>query len=350
MFLTIFLLISNCKSEGQTKASVSQQVTDGDRAELNKVYQKAEEIGSVNGLIIYQKNEKVAEAYFHGMEAGRPVNIKSASKSIISLLIGIALERGILESVHQPVADFFPEYLNKESDPRKLNITIEDLLTMRSGLKTTSYENYGPWVTSSNWVRFALHQPVTEKPGEGKMVYSTGNSHLLSVILTKASGMDTKAFAEKYLFDPMDIELIEWEQDPQGYYFGGNNMALLPEDMAKIGHMLLDRGMYKGKQIVTRKWLEQSLQPYTKSENNGYKYGYMWWREQIAGYEASFAWGWGGQYIFILPDLESVIVITSFRNIATQERLYKEPIFELVGDFIIGGLLEENKTSLGAAE
>jgi CubicO group peptidase (beta-lactamase class C family) len=342
--ITAFLLVivgSACEVDQKYIKGEISNVSVTDTLDLGDVYSKAESIGSVNGVVVQKRGELIAERYFHGVRQGQTVNIKSASKSIISLLIGIALEKGFLESVDQPIHKFFPEYLNERSDPRKLTITIEDLLTMRSGLETTSYENYGPWVTSDNWIRFILKQPVVAEPGGDRMIYSTGNSHLLSVILTRATGMNTRAFAQKYLFDPMNIYLADWDRDPQGYYLGGNNMALTADDMLKIGQMVLNGGKYEGTRIVPEAWLDKSFKTYTQSENNGYDYGYMWWKEEIGGYQTVFAWGWGGQYIFTFPELESVVVLTSFRNMATQERLYKEPVFELVGDYIIPVLLED---------
>jgi CubicO group peptidase (beta-lactamase class C family) len=199
--------------------------------------------------------------------------------------------------VEQEIAEFFPEYFNENPDPAKAAITIEDLLTMRSGLATTSFHNYGRWVVSSNWIDFTLNQPMEEEPG-GRMIYSTGTSHLLSVILTRASGMSTRAFANRYLFGPMNIRVGGWDRDPQGYYMGGNNMALRPGDMLKIGRIALDMGEYNDRQIVSRQWILDSFAVYTRSNFNPYDYGYMWWRRKTGNYDVAFAWGHGGQYIF----------------------------------------------------
>lgn len=264
------------------------------------------------------------------------MNMKSASKSIISLLVGIAIDRGLIENKEQPIHGYFTEYfeLLPESDSLKWTITIEDLLTMRSGLETTSFHNYGRWVTSDDWVKYALEQPMVEKPG-GDMVYSTGTSHLLSVIIEKASGMSTRAFAEKYLFEPMNIEPGSWQQDPNGYYFGGNNMAMKPSDMVKVGQMVLNGGTYEGRRIVSKEWIRNSFKTYTRSNYNPYDYGYMWWNKMVGEYKVFFAWGYGGQYIFMLPELDAVIVITSSLAGATQSRRYKEPVFDLLQSELI---------------
>jgi len=144
------------------------------------------------------------------------MNTKSASKSIISLLAGIAVDKGIIESVDDRISKYLPEYFESITDSAKHRITIKNLLTMQTGLETTSFYNYGAWVTSDDWVAYALNQPMDARPG-GDMQYSTGTSHLLSVIITKASGMSTREFADRHLFEPMDIDAGGWHRDPNDY-------------------------------------------------------------------------------------------------------------------------------------
>lgn len=292
------------------------------------------DIGTVQSLIIQKNGEIIHEAYNGSIDGNDPTNIKSASKSIISLLIGIAIDNGFIEDVEQPIGDFFPEYFEQNADSAKAAITLQDLLTMRSGLETTSFRNYGRWVMSDNWVEFTLNQPFVEEPG-GRMVYSTGTSHLLSVILTEATGMSTRAFANKYLFEPMDIQIGGWDRDPQGYYMGGNNLAVSPRDLLKIGTMMMDVGEYNGQQIVSKQWIMESVQIYTRSNYNPYNYGYMWWRRMVAEYQLFFAWGNGGQYIMILPELETVISITSDLGRSNGSRRYQDRIFDFLRETII---------------
>jgi len=308
-----------------------------DSLSLQQIERKASSINSVTSLFIKQDGELMLERYFNGMEAGETTNIKSASKSIISLLVGIAVDEGYIPSVNQPIRSYFKDYFQVNPDSVKEQITIKDLLTMRSGLETTSFHNYGRWVISDNWVRFALDQPMEARPG-GDMVYSTGTSHLLSVILTKTTGMSTKAFAEQHLFGPMNIRVGGWDRDPQGYYMGGNNMALRPTDMLKIGQMVLNGGTYNDDRIISEQWLQESLQTYTRSNYNPYNYGYMWWKKPVSGYQVHFAWGYGGQYIFMIPDLNAVVVMTGALRNASQSRSYKEPVFDLLGETIIPAL------------
>ncbi len=312
-----------------------------DSSELQTIFEKASEIPSLRSLIIQQDGNRVAEKYFRSGGPSRAMNTKSASKSIISLLTGIAVDKGFIDSVDDRISKYLPEYFESISDSVKHRITIKDLLTMRTGLETTSFHNYGAWVTSDDWVAFALEQPMEDRPG-GDMRYSTGTSHILSVIITKTSGMSTRAFANKYLFGPMDIEVGGWDRDPQGYYMGGNNLALRPGAMLKLGQMVLNGGIWQGERILSKEWLADSFKTYTRSNYNPYDYGYMWWNRKVAGYDTYFAWGYGGQYIFIIPELNGVVVMMSSLANADQRRRYREPIFDLLGDYIIPGVLEKN--------
>ncbi len=300
-----------------------------ERPDLDAIFNKADQIERVRTLIIQQEGEIIAQKSFNGRNIERPFNIKSASKSIIGLLTGIAVEKGFIPSIEEPIKTYFSEYFEENPDSIKESITIRNLLTMQSGLRSTSSGNYGAWVISDNWIEYALSQDfVTEI--DSRMVYSTGTSHLLSVIISKASGMSTKAFAENYLFDPMNIRVGGWDKDPQGYFMGGNNLALKPADMIKIGQLMLNNGRYGDQQLISKEWVKDSFGTYTYSNYNPYGYGYQWWNQTIGGYKTFFAWGSGGQYIFIIPELETVVVITSSTITTDRRRSYKTPVFELL--------------------
>ena len=325
-FLLISVVLLNANS-------ISAQPLEENDELRQATIDQARSIESVRSLLVQKNNNLIIEEYFRNATPDHPYNIKSASKSIISLLVGIAVDQGKI-SLDETLGDYFSEYFDTSPDPEKEIITIRNLLSMQSGLETTSFYNYGAWVISDDWVKFQLDQPLEEVPG-GKMAYSTGTSHLLSVIITKATGMNTKAFAEEFLFDPLNIQVGGWDRDPQGYYMGGNNLALTPNALLKIGQLILNGGTRQGEEILSQKWIRDSFQSYTRSNFNPYDYGYMWWNRPVAGYDVYFAWGFGGQYIFIIPELNSVAVITSFLDNATQRRTYKEPIFDLLEDQII---------------
>lgn len=299
----------------------------------------------IGSFLLQQDGELKIEEYREGMHARKTINIKSASKSILSLLIGIAIEQGHLQGVDQTIGEFFPDYFKAYPDPEKESITIQDLLTMRAGLASTSRANYGRWVISDNWVDYVLSRALVEEPGV-EMVYSTGTTHLLSVILTRAGAMSTRAYATKYLFGPMNIAIGGWDRDPQGYYMGGNNLALSPASLLKIGAMVMNGGVYQGEQIVPRDWLAESMQIYTRSHFNPYDYGYLWWQIEMKGRTVQFAWGNGGQYIFMIPSLKTVMVITSVGEKRALNRASRYRLFDFVESRLIGYLQQKSPSSL----
>lgn len=310
-------------------------------ASLEPIIENAGSIETLRSLIVYQDDQVVLEEYLKNDNPDLPRNIKSASKSILSLLVGIAVDEGFIEDINQPISFYFNEHFEAHPDEEKEQITIKNLLTMQAGLETTSFHNYGRWVMSSNWAEFILKQPMEEQR-DGKMVYSTGSSHLLSIILTRATGMSTKAFASRYLFQPLDISVDGWDRDPQGYYMGGNNLALTSHDMLKIGQLVLNYGMYGGERIISEQWLDQSFKTYTQSNFNPYDYGFMWWKRSVSDVEVRFAWGFGGQYIFIIPELNAVAVFTNAIQVSDQSRSYREPIFDLLQEHILPYLQNKN--------
>jgi len=307
----------------------------------------AGDLPRLHSLLVSWRGEVVLERYFNGARAARPANVKSVSKSIISALVGVAIDRGMVPGPETPIRMYFPE-IAKDKDARKQRITIEDLLTMQSGLETTSNRNYGAWVQSHNWVDHALAKPLFAEPGT-EMQYSTGNTHVLSAILTKATGTSTWQFAQASLAKPLGFTLPRWPQDPQGIYFGGNDMLLTPRQMLSFGELYLRQGRISVKgsdpatrQVVPQKWIQQSFVPRGVSPISGNQYGYGWWMRELAGHQAYFAWGFGGQYIILVPDLELVVVTTSASTVAEDRRSHRRTLFELVEDLVIAPVASES--------
>jgi CubicO group peptidase (beta-lactamase class C family) len=300
---------------------------------LDDIVSAAAEMPRLHSLIVSRRGQVLVERYFNGARSSRPANIKSASKSIISALVGIAIERKLLSGVKQTIGPFFPE-LSSPSDAPKRAIAIEDLLTMRAGLESTSNRNYGAWVQSRNWVRFVLSRDLIEPPGV-QMEYSTGSTHLLSAILTKATGTSTWQFAQDALARPLGFSLSPWTRDPQGIYFGGNEMVMTPKHMLAFGELYRNNGRFGDTQIVPEGWVRESLRPRTRSPRNNQGYGYGWWSRDFAGYETFFAWGYGGQYIFIVPELDVVVVTTSSTAVGEERRSHRRTIFDLLEQSIL---------------
>lgn len=298
----------------------------------------------LHSLLVTHRGRLIVEYYARGHGPNVPANVKSVSKSIVATLVGIAIERGRIPGVREPIVRWFPE-LRRDPDPRKRAITIEDLLTMRSGLESTSGERYGPWVRSRNWVRYALARPMVADPGTS-MEYSTGSSHILSAILTKATAMSTHRFANEALGQPIGISLARWTRDPQGIYLGGNEMVMTPRQMVAIGELFLRRGRAGDRQVVPAAWVETSCVPRTRSRwDPDRQYGYGWWIQDFGRHRACFAWGFGGQYIMVFRDLELVVAVTSSIAVSDERRGYRRQLFDLIETHVLpqAALLVESR-------
>ena len=247
---------------------------------------------------------------FRGPAMGRAVPVKSVSKTIVAALTGAALDRGEIRSLDATLGDIAPRLIPARADPRVAGITVEDLVTMRAGLERTSGANYGGWVSSSNWVADALSRPIVAEPGS-RMLYSTGSFHVLGAVLAEMSGESLLTLARRRLGQPLGIDIPAWTRDPQGRYLGGNEMALTHQAMIRFGEMYRQGGVYDGQQVLSRDWVERSLQSRTRSPYSGLSYGYGWFLGNAGGVSYALARGYGGQVICTVPDLEMTIALTS---------------------------------------
>lgn len=271
---------------------------------------RARALPRLYSLVVAREGEILVAERFGGPPLTQPVNIKSASKSVLSAVVGIAIGRGVLSGVDQPIAPILSGDLPENPDPRLAEITVGDLLSMRSGLERTSGASYGAWVASANWVRDVLSRPMTGDPG-GSMTYSTGNSHLLSAVLTRVSGRSTHALAEEWLARPLGVDLPPWPRDPQGIFFGGNDMRMSPLALVRFGELYRNDGMVGATRVLPEGWVAASWKPQGISGWSGYGYGYGWFSRRVRGFAVHFAWGYGGQMVFVVPDLALTVVMTS---------------------------------------
>ncbi len=286
-----------------------------DPALLDSLLARAAGMRPLSSFLVWHRGELVVNKYYRGMRADRVVNLKSVSKTLLSPLVGIALRDSLFDSVEQPIRDLLPGYYarldaSSADNPRKDEILLRHLLDMSSGLETTSFGNYGGWIASADWGWDQLRRPLECRPGRC-FEYTTGGTHLIGIALAKAADTDLRRYARRVLFDPLGIQLPGWDRDPQGNYLGGNNMALRPRDLLSIGVLYLDGGRFEGRQLVPEDWIDESWQPRFRSPWNGHGYGHLWWSESWGGETAHFAWGYGGQYLVIVPRLDLVIVATS---------------------------------------
>jgi len=267
----------------------------------------------------------------------------SVSKSILSGLVGIALNERFLDSLDRRMLDFFPEYVSPLLEGRKYNITIRHLLMMRAGFDSER-QIYFQIRSSANWIESTIELPLVFNPGE-RMVYNTFETHLLAAILARSSQMIAFEFARTYLCGPLGITLQFWETDPQGYYFGGNSIGFKPRDLARYGDLYLRGGLINGRQIIPGKWIDESLTNFTNWQNltwgdvADYNYGYLWWLGKISGYRVFFALGHGGQLIMNVPDLNMIIVATADPNfdwdIADE---HERAILHIIAQYVVGAV------------
>jgi CubicO group peptidase (beta-lactamase class C family) len=226
---------------------------------------------------------------------------------MVALLLGTAVAHGEIKSVKAKLGEVAPRLVPAKATPGSAAITLEDLVTLRAGLESTSGANYGGWVQSSDWVAYALRRPMVDVPG-GRMIYSTGSSHVLGAAIATATGKSLLTLARERLGAPLGIEVPAWRRDPQGFYFGGNEMTLTPRAMLRLAVMLRDKGRYAGAQVIAPSWIEASLRPRTVSPFSGLGYGYGWFLSE-SGF--AIARGYGGQIIAAHPARKLAVALTS---------------------------------------
>jgi CubicO group peptidase (beta-lactamase class C family) len=285
-----------------------------------EVFSRAGNIDGLLSLVISKDEVIIGERYMHGGGPNRPHDVKSVTKSFTSALVGIAIDKGYLESVDQTLGGFISRPNNlEEYDPRIWDITIHQLLSMTCGLEWFEIgprSEFSSWINSLNQVEYILHKPFVSNPGE-RFNYSDGAAHLVSVILSKATRKNTVDFAKEHLFDPIGIGEREWLTDKTEYNYGGVGLKVTPRDMIKFGTLYLNGGVVENTQVISNEWIVRSTTPkiHTELDESGpfSQYGYYWWLGSGANNIGNIciANGYGGQFIVIVPDHNLVVVATS---------------------------------------
>jgi len=277
------------------------------RADTRAVETAIASLPQLHSLQIKRGDRLLFASAPRGPGLDRLANIKSCSKSIVALLLGAAIDRQEIPNVHARLGDVAQTLLPETAAPGADAITMQDLVTLRAGLERTSGANYGAWVQSDNWIADALSRPMIATPGT-QMLYSTGSTHVLGAALSEVAEQSLLALARSRLGDPLDIDIPAWTRDPQGYYLGGNDMALRPTAMLAIAEMMRDQGRYADRQVIPRTWVQASTRAYTRSRWSGLAYGYGWFLSP-SGY--ILGRGFGGQIIAAHPRENLAIAITS---------------------------------------
>ena len=284
-------------------------------AALEEVFLNAEQLPNLKSLIVYKDNSIIKEKYFHNGAADIEHDVRSVTKSVMSTLIGIAIDNGFIQSEDQTI-DVFLDPLVGNLDSAKSKIRIRDLLSMSSGFysnELASSSEYNNWISTPNQLLYTLSQPLVSQPGQ-TFYYNSGASHLLSIILTQATGMSSYNFAKQYLFQPLGISDHNWSTDKQGSNNGAAGLRLTPQDMLKIGILYLNGGIYNNTQVLPRSWITKAT---TAKITTGTvipfasDYGYLWWNGRADSRSYFFANGWGGQFILVVPELSLIVVASN---------------------------------------
>jgi len=313
----IFLVAGVARGAGETSSSdwttALPEEVGLDSAALGEMfdYVRQHEV-PVHSVQIVRRGRLALDAYFYPYHAGLRHDVASVTKSITSTLIGLAIERGHLHGVEQPVLSFFPGRSVAELDARKQKLTLEHLLTMQAGWDCgfePKEARLSEMRRSADWVQFMLDLPMVAEPGT-RFAYCSGNCHLLSAILTQVTRTNALAFARRELFEPLGIRDVAWLADPRGHNYGWGDLQLHPRDMAKLGQLLLQRGRRGIRQIIPEGWIRTATRAHVERTINKDHYGYFWW---VKGkdYPGMFeAVGRGGQRINVWPAKELVLVFT----------------------------------------
>jgi CubicO group peptidase (beta-lactamase class C family) len=274
----------------------------------------------IYSFLVIRHDTIVMEEYFNGGGPLRSSNVFSTSKSMLSALVGIALREGYLEHLDQTAADFLPDLFSTLDDPTKSEVTLRQLLTMTSGLQWSESRDPDTVFATTDWVRAWWSFPMARPPGDA-FSYNTGMTHTMSAILATQSETSTCEFATKHLFEPLGITVEHWSQDPLGVFMGGSHLFITPREMAKFGLLYLHQGQWQGEQIVPRDWVEESLTRQVgayASDHYDYGYGYWWQLPTLITYDTGLhpytviaAVGYGTQRIYLIPELDIVVVLTA---------------------------------------
>ncbi len=283
----------------------------------------------IHSVLLVKNEQIIIEEYLNGQIPNQRHDLRSTTKSITSILMGIAIDKGFIENVNDPISKYLKTLSpTKNLDERKKKITIKHLLTMSTGLDCNDWDKKSKGqedkiYKKSNWLQYFLNLSMVNEPGNVSK-YCTMGQVLATEIISQASGMTIDKFAKKYLFDLLDINNVSWgHTSKKEIISSGKRLYMTSRDIAKIGQLILSNGKWNGEQIVSEKWIAESTTPKTKI--TGIDYGYLWWNIPFKVNEKVFvsktATGNGGQYIIVFPELNMVAVFTGGAYNSKEDKL-----------------------------
>ncbi len=307
-------------------------------------------IRSLYSIVVSLKDTIRYDQHYNDTKETDVFDDQSLTKSIGCLLIGIAIDKGLIASPDEKLVHWFPELL-KDTDRRKQDITLRQVMNQASGLYHEDLESptgISDILALPDPGSYVLRAPLLSTPGK-VFHYNNAATHLLSLILTKSCGMDVRAFAEKNLFGPLGIESLEWDKMKDGYYdlAGLQNIRLRTADLIKIGSLLLHEGRYGQRQIVSQRWISQILKPDIRYDTPwGFRpsqYALCWYHTNFKGNELIYGMGWGGQFLIVVPALQMVMAVNQSHadNVAArQSGRFTEAIFPLFYQAVVEGKIK----------
>jgi len=287
----------------------------------------------IDSFLVQHCGEILVEKYYRGFDASKRHQLQSATKTFTGALIGVALKQGVIENLDQPILELLPDYAHLLTGA-KAQITLRHLLTMMSGLKWVDFgagSSFDRMAAASDSVAFILGEPMVSEPGE-TFFYNTGSSHLLSAIIHHNTGMTIAQYAEKNLFGPLGIEDYEWRAHPDGINQGGWRLFLRPLDMVKFGQLYLDEGAWNGEQVIGADYIAEATAFHVQTYyGNGYGFQ-MWIDTDFGTKDVASARGWGGQVIFVLDELGTVV---TFNGSIEHPQEMRRDVVMLIKEFVI---------------
>lgn len=309
---------------------------------LDQAAAAAEALPRMRSLLVVRNGRLILERYFHGFQRDSLADVRSVTKSVVSTLTGIALDRGDLQSLDTSMGEVLPESVAVLTEAQGA-ITFRHLLTMSGGFswdESGGVGMYNDWIRSGDHIGFLLDRPLSTEPGS-TFLYNSAATHLLGVALEEVVGRPLPEYADEHLFGPLGIDARRWEAMPDGRVNGGAGIDLRPRDLARLGQLLLQEGLSGDQPVLPASWVALATAPaYDWSSSSGpitdLGYGYLWWVDRTR--DAFLAWGYGGQFVYVAPSRNLVVVTTTEWRSLSQEG-GPGPLTDAVLDVIVNRIV-----------